>query len=88
MQAVRRISSELRPGLLDDLGLTAAIEWQAHEFCSRAGLQCDIRSEPEDIILDQSRSIALFRIFQEALTNIARHANATKVEVILEENTR
>ena len=87
VQAVRRISSELRPGLLDDLGLTAAIEWQAHEFCSRAGLQCSIRSEPEDIILDQSRSIALFRIFQEALTNIARHAHATRVEVILKENT-
>jgi signal transduction histidine kinase len=86
VQAVRRISSELRPGLLDDLGLTAAIEWQAQEFCSRAGLQCDIRSEPEDIILDQSRSIALFRIFQEALTNIARHAQATQVEIILEEN--
>jgi signal transduction histidine kinase len=86
VQAVRRISSELRPGLLYDLGLTAAIEWQAQEFCSRAGLQCDIRSEPEDIILDQSRSIALFRIFQEALTNIARHAHATQVEVILEEN--
>ena len=87
VQAVRRISSELRPGLLDDLGLTAAIEWQAQEFCSRAGIHCDIRSEPEDIILDQSRSIALFRIFQEALTNIARHAQATQVEVILEEKT-
>ncbi len=87
VQAVRRISSELRPGLLDDLGLTAAIEWQAQEFCGRAGLRCDIRSEPEDIILDQARSIALFRIFQEALTNIARHAQANQVEVILEENT-
>lgn len=87
VQAVRRISSELRPGLLDDLGLTAAIEWQAQEFCSRAGLRCHIRSEPEDIILDQSRSIALFRIFQEALTNVARHAQATRVEVILEKNT-
>ena len=86
VQAVRRISSELRPGLLYDLGLTAAIEWHAQDFCSRAGLQCDIQSEPEDIILDQSRSIALFRIFQEALTNIARHAHATQVEVILEEN--
>ena len=87
VQAVRRISSELRPGLLDDLGLSAAIEWQAYEFCSRAGLQCEIRSEPEDIILNQSRSIALFRIFQEALTNIARHAHATRVEVVLQENT-
>jgi len=87
VQAVRRISAELRPGLLDDLGLTAAIEWQAHDFCSRAGLSCHIRSEPEDIILDKSRSIALFRIFQEALTNIARHARATQVEINLERNT-
>jgi len=87
VQAVRRISSELRPGLLDDLGLTAAIEWQAHEFCRRAGLQCEIKSEPEDIILDQTRSIALFRIFQEALTNIARHAQATRVEIRLKKNT-
>lgn len=86
VQAVRRISSELRPGLLDDLGLTAAIEWQAQEFCGRAGLRCEIRSEPEDIILDQPRSIALFRIFQEALTNIVRHAQATRVQIILEEN--
>jgi signal transduction histidine kinase len=87
VQAVRRISSELRPGLLDDFGLSAAIEWQAKEFCQRAGIDCDIRSEPEDIILDQDRSIALFRIFQEALTNVARHAKATKVSIILNKNS-
>lgn len=87
VQAVRRISSELRPGLLDDLGLTAAIEWQAQEFCRRAGLHCEVRSEPEDIILDQTRSIALFRIFQEALTNVARHAQATRFDVMLKKNT-
>lgn len=83
VQAVRRISSELRPGLLDDFGLSAAIEWQAKEFCHRAGIDCDIRSEPEDIILDKVRSTALFRIFQEALTNVARHAHATRVSIIL-----
>ena len=52
VQAVRRISSELRPKLLDDLGLSAAIEWQAREFEERSGIQCDIQSEPEDIVLD------------------------------------
>jgi signal transduction histidine kinase len=83
VQAVRRISSELRPKLLDDLGLSAAIEWQANEFNSRSGIDCQITSEPEDIILDQVRSTAFFRIFQETLTNIVRHAQATRVEVML-----
>ena len=85
VQSVRRISSELRPKLLDDLGLSAAIEWQANEFMDRAGIKCEISSEPEDIILDQARSTAFFRIFQETLTNIARHAQATRVEVFLQE---
>jgi len=80
---VQRISSELRPGVLDHLGLSAAIEWQAGQFQDRTGLECHIVSEPEDIVLDQTRSTAIFRIFQEALTNIARHSTATKVEVIL-----
>ncbi len=83
---VQRISSELRPGLLDNLGLSAAIEWQTDQFQHRTGLECDIISEPEDVVLDQTRSTAIFRIFQEALTNIARHAKATKVEVLLRED--
>jgi signal transduction histidine kinase len=86
VQTVRRLSSELRPKLLDDLGLSAAIEWQAREFSNRAGIPCDFRSEPDDIILDKARSTAFFRIFQETLTNIARHAQATQVEVILRQN--
>ena len=85
VQSVRRISTELRPGLLDDLGLSAAIEWQANEFSNRTGIRCGIVSDPEDIILDQTCSTALFRIFQETLTNIARHADATEVEIILKE---
>ena len=83
VQSVQRISSELRPGLLDDLGLSAAIEWQANEFHRRTGIQCETISEPEDIALNRDLSTAVFRIFQEALTNIVRHANATKVEVML-----
>jgi signal transduction histidine kinase len=86
MQSVRRISAELRPKLLDDLGLSAALEWQAREFEQHAGIACDIRSDPEDIIVDQARSTALFRIFQETLTNVARHAGATRVEVVLSRN--
>jgi signal transduction histidine kinase len=83
VQTVRRISSELRPKLLDDLGLSAAIEWQARAFEQRAGIVCAIRSEPDDIVLDPARSTALFRIFQEALTNVARHAEASRVDVVL-----
>jgi len=83
VQAVRRISSRLRPKLLDDLGLSAAIEWQAREFERHAGVACRIRSEPDDIILDRTRSTALFRIFQETLTNVARHARASRVDVVL-----
>ena len=83
VHAVRRISSELRPKLLDDLGLSAAIEWQAREFEQRSGVDCDMRSEPDDIVLEPASSTALFRIFQETLTNIARHAGASRVDVLL-----
>jgi signal transduction histidine kinase len=83
VQAVRRISAELRPRLLDDLGLSAAIEWQAREFEERSGIQCDIRFDPDDIVVDRERTTALFRIFQETFTNVARHAGASTVDVLL-----
>jgi len=86
IQTVKRISAELRPGLLDDLGLAVAIEWQAEEFQNRTGIKCEITLAPKDIILDQDRSTAIFRIFQETLTNVARHANATRVKVSLKED--
>jgi len=85
LQTVKKISTELRPELLDDLGLPAAIEWQAEEFQTRTGIKCEITVDPEDIILDKDRSTAIFRIFQETLTNVARHAKATKVKVSLKE---
>lgn len=83
IQSVKRISTDLRPGILDHLGLTAAIEWQAQEFQKRTGIVCDAACEPDDIVLDRDRSTAVFRIFQETLTNVARHARATKVTVHL-----
>jgi PAS domain S-box-containing protein len=86
IQRVREISTELRPGVLDDLGLTAAIEWQAQEFQTRAGIRCSFTSSPANITLDQDRSTAVFRILQETLTNVARHANATRVDIRLKEN--
>ena len=83
IQSVRRISSGLRPGLLDDLGLAAAIEWQAHDFESRSGIACEAALPAEGVNLHREAATAVFRIFQEALTNVARHANATKVKVTM-----
>ena len=86
VQSVRRIYSELRPGLLDDFGLPAAIEWEAGEFSKRTDIECKIRLAPKDMILPHGLSTAIFRIFQETLTNIARHANATKIQINLTKN--
>ncbi len=79
IHTVRKIATELRPGILDDLGLVAALEWQAKEFQSRSGITCTLTSDVEEVVLDSARSTALFRIFQESLTNVARHSGATRV---------
>ena len=81
INTVRRISSELRPGILDDLGLVAAIQWQAQNFQARTGIICNCASLFETAGLDRDRSTAVFRIFQEILTNVLRHAEATLVNV-------
>jgi PAS domain S-box-containing protein len=83
VKAVRAICSGLRPGVLDDLGLAAAIEWQAGEFASRNGVQCKVTVPPVDLHLDGDRATATFRIFQECLTNVIRHAQAKSVRVDL-----
>ena len=85
IQTVKRVISELRPGILDDLGLEAAIEWQAQEFENLTEIKCELSTGSNEVVLDQDRSTAVFRIFQEALTNVARHANATKVKASLGE---
>jgi PAS domain S-box-containing protein len=81
---LRRIASDLRPRTLDDLGLTAALEWQAQEFESRTGMRCRVTLPQDPLVLDSERSTAIFRIFQESLTNVARHAKATRVQARLE----
>jgi PAS domain S-box-containing protein len=83
IQTVKRISTELRPGALDDLGLADAIEWQTEEFGKRTDIKSKFSASPEGIVLDRDRSTAVFRICQEALTNIIRHAKATRVSVSL-----
>jgi PAS domain S-box-containing protein len=83
LENVRRISSELRPGILDDLGLAAAIEWQAETFSERSGIVCELHLDEEGDHLGRQPTTALFRILQEALTNVARHADASRVRVDL-----
>jgi signal transduction histidine kinase len=85
IQDVRRIATELRPGMLDDLGLVPAMEWQLQEFQKRSGIRCRFTSDLEEVALDAEETTVLFRILQETLTNVARHASATRVEVSLDE---
>jgi signal transduction histidine kinase len=86
--AVRRIATELRPGVLDSLGLAAAIEWQAADFQERTGITCEVAVDVKDAISDREFSTMCFRVFQETLTNIIRHAKATHVEVRLAQADR
>jgi PAS domain S-box-containing protein len=83
IQTVKRLSSELRPSVLDDLGLADAIQWQAQDFGRRTGIKTRFTASPEEISIDRERSTVLFRICQEALTNIIRHAKATRVTINL-----
>jgi signal transduction histidine kinase len=85
IHSIRRIATELRPGLLDTAGLLAALEWQAQEFQKQTGIQCRVSAAIKETLWDQDLNTAFFRIFQETLTNIIRHANATKVNVRLAE---
>ncbi len=83
IKTTRRISQELRPGILDDLGLKSAIEWQVSQFKKRSDSEYKLTMMGDDENLTKEQSIAIFRIAQESLTNIARHAGATKIEVNL-----
>lgn len=83
IRGVQRVAAELRPSILDDLGLAAAIEWQVQEFKERTGMLCEVAMEDDSIPTGHGSATAVFRICQEALTNIIRHANATKVAVSL-----
>src|SRR5258705_5687425 len=85
LNAVLRISSELRPTILDDLGLLEAIEWQAQQFEARTGIVCQVDSLVENLDLSQEKATAVFRILQEALTNVLRHAHATRVNITIAE---
>jgi signal transduction histidine kinase len=80
VKTIRKISSELRPGILDDLGLVAALEWQSSEFEKRTGIKCYFTSNNTLPDIHKSNATGIFRIYQETLTNVARHAEATEVD--------
>ncbi len=86
IQSVRRIATELRPGILDDLGLEDAIMWQATEFQNKTGIKCDVEGTLKIKKYSPEVSTAAFRILQESLTNIIRHANAKNVMIKMQEN--
>lgn len=85
VQTVRQLAMELRPGTLDDFGLAAAIEWQLQEFEKRSGIRSRYSAEEGPSELDKEIATAIFRVFQEALTNVVRHAQASEVSVRLQQ---
>ena len=84
VQTKRRIIEELRPTLLDNLGLPAALDWQVKEICNRGSLRCTMAMPDDDVVIEPDTAIALYRIVQEALTNIVKYASAKNVRVALE----
>jgi PAS domain S-box-containing protein len=80
---VQRITSNLRPRILDDFGLVPAMEWHLKDFQKRSGITCTLKAGKRSLMMEKNRAAAVFRIFQEALTNVARHANATSVSISL-----
>jgi len=84
IRAVQRISAQLRPSILDDLGLAAAVEWQAYEFKKYSQIKTKLDINPPDFFIDPQKSIALFRVLQESLTNVSRHSEASLVKITLE----
>ena len=88
IETVHNVSEDLRPGILDDFGISAALEWQAEEFQKRTGIECKTSLPPDQFDLSKEKSTNLFRIVQESLTNVIRHAGATKIEINLNAKDR
>jgi len=86
IKTVRRISTDLRPGILDDLGLIAALEWQCGEFQKKSEIKCAFHSNIDDLAIEQKQATGIFRIYQESLTNVLRHAQATLIESTLKQS--
>jgi len=86
IESVRRIATDLRPSILDQLGVIAAVDWQAQDVERRTGIKCEFDSGRDDLELDSERATAIFRIVQEALANVVRHSGATRVKIALRES--
>ena len=86
VQSAKKLATELRPPILDDLGLQEAVEWQGREFEKRTGIRFHFDNGGEGIALDTKRSTTVFRIFQETLTNVFRHAQAKNIDATMSEN--
>lgn len=86
IETVRRIMTDLRPSVLDEAGLVAAMEWQCRDFKTRTGIHCRLLTKVDEIGLDRESTSALFRLTQEMLTNAARHSNATRVTIELKQS--
>jgi signal transduction histidine kinase len=84
IQSVQRIATDLRPAVLDNLGLVEALQEEAHRFELRSGVSCELKLPEERLSITAETSTAIFRVFQESLTNVARHAEATAVRISLE----
>ncbi len=83
IKSTRKLTTELRPKVLDEFGLVAGLQWQAQEFSSRTGIKCEFISESDDLAIDPQRSTEIFRILQEILLNVARHSKANRVRIDL-----
>jgi PAS domain S-box-containing protein len=83
IKTIQKILSDLRPGILNDLGLTAALEWEIDNFEERTGIKCTLKIIPDDISFDEKVNITVFRLVQEACTNVARHSNASELEIMI-----
>jgi PAS domain S-box-containing protein len=86
--STRKIVTELRPSILDDLGLASALRWQAGEYQKHSPLRFHLQTPEPEVAIDRDRALALFRIFQETITNVTRHAKATDVDVVLGQTDR
>ncbi|MCP4137215.1 MAG: PAS domain S-box protein [bacterium] len=84
IESIWKISSELRPHLLDELGLSAALEWYREDFANRHGIECTLSILPADFAADKDCTLSIFRIVQESLTNVSRYSQATRVSIDLE----
>jgi signal transduction histidine kinase len=87
IRSVQAIATDLRPAVLDSLGLCAAVEWKARDFESHVGIQCQVELPKEELVVSRDVATATFRIVQESLTNVIRHAKASKVTIVLRQES-